>query len=129
MRTSTAPIALATSLGGAVGPDQNSPNPCPVPQPPAIPPRKPSLTPSALAAARLAIEPPAARAPPAADDLLTSTSVKAALGGISEMTLWRWSKAFGFPPPDLVIARRKFWRRRTIEAWVAGREAAGQKTD
>jgi hypothetical protein len=60
------------------------------------------------------------------DDLLTSTGVKAALGNISEMTLWRWSKTFGFPPPDLVIARRKFWRRRTIEAWVTKREAAGR---
>jgi predicted DNA-binding transcriptional regulator AlpA len=43
------------------------------------------------------------------------------------MTLWRWSKTLGFPPPDLIIARRKFWRRRTIEAWVAQREAAGRR--
>jgi predicted DNA-binding transcriptional regulator AlpA len=53
------------------------------------------------------------------DDLLTSAGVKAALGGISDMTLWRWSRERGFPPPDKVIARRKFWFRRTIRGWVA----------
>jgi predicted DNA-binding transcriptional regulator AlpA len=59
------------------------------------------------------------------DDLLTSTGVKVALGNISEMTLWRWLKTFSFPPPDLIVARRKFWRRSTVQAWIA---AQAEKT-
>ena len=55
-------------------------------------------------------------------DLLTAPAVKTALGGISEMTLWRWTKTLGFRAPDLIIARRKFWRRRTIQTWLAERE-------
>src|SRR5712671_1378208 len=62
---------------------------------------------------------PATIASNSPDDLLTSTGVKAAIGGVSEMTLWRWSKTFGFPLPDLIVARRKFWRRSTVQAWIA----------
>jgi predicted DNA-binding transcriptional regulator AlpA len=131
MRTSTAPIALETALGGAVGPEKNSPNLCPVPQPPIIPPGKRNHAPSALATARLEKEPAAARAPPAADDLLTSGRVKAALGGVSEMTLWRWSRQRDFPLPDLIVARRKFWRRSTVQAWIAAQveKTANERVD
>jgi predicted DNA-binding transcriptional regulator AlpA len=53
------------------------------------------------------------------DDLLTSAQVRQHFGGISEMTLWRWTRDIGFPKPDKVIQRRKFWRRRTITNWSA----------
>ena len=69
-----------------------------------------------------------ARGPPSEDDLLTSTGLKASLGGISEMTLWRWTRERGFPKPDLVIGRRKFWRRATVQKWLrvqAGAQNAG----
>jgi len=51
----------------------------------------------------------------APSDLVTSTGLKAMLGGVSEMSLWRWTRERGFPKPDLIVARRKFWRRETIE--------------
>ncbi|HEY3939125.1 MAG TPA: hypothetical protein VGL97_16960 [Bryobacteraceae bacterium] len=41
------------------------------------------------------------------------------------MTLWRWTEGLGFPQPDTVIQGRKFWRRETIEAWIA--EQSGSK--
>jgi predicted DNA-binding transcriptional regulator AlpA len=53
------------------------------------------------------------------DDLLTTGAVCACVGGISVMSLWRWHRDLGFPAPDLIIARRKFWRRGTIQGWIA----------
>ena len=55
--------------------------------------------------------------PAAADDYLTSASVRKMYGDISDMTLWRWRKGLGFPPPDLIVNGRKFWRRHTVAAW------------
>jgi len=51
--------------------------------------------------------------------LLTSRKVREVLGGISEMTLWRWLKApaLQFPPP-MKIRSRNYWRREDIEAWL-----------
>jgi predicted DNA-binding transcriptional regulator AlpA len=64
------------------------------------------------------------RTPPAPDDLLSSYGVRHVLGGISEMSLWRYSNddRFAFPKPDLIIARRKFWRRATVQRWIAAQE-------
>ena len=59
------------------------------------------------------------------DDLLTTPGVRAALGSISEMTVWRWTRERDFPLPDLIVARRKFWRRSTVQAWIA---AQAEKT-
>jgi predicted DNA-binding transcriptional regulator AlpA len=53
------------------------------------------------------------------DDLLSSARVKAKCGGISSMTIWRLERRKDFPPPDVIINRRKFWRRSTIEGWLA----------
>jgi predicted DNA-binding transcriptional regulator AlpA len=53
------------------------------------------------------------------DDLLTSAGLRAICGGISDMTLWRWTHQRDFPKPDVVINRRKFWRRSTVQAWIA----------
>jgi len=55
------------------------------------------------------------------DDLLPSRKVKVSLGGISDMTLWRWTHQLGFPPPDEIIQRRKYWRRSTLKRWLASR--------
>jgi predicted DNA-binding transcriptional regulator AlpA len=53
------------------------------------------------------------------DDLMTAAQVRAHFGGISDMSLWRWERTIGFPKPDAVINRRKFWQRSTIVAWQA----------
>ena len=55
------------------------------------------------------------------DDLLTSAQVRAMLGNISDMTLWRWQRDLGFPPPDHVINRRNYWRRGRARHWLATR--------
>ena len=50
--------------------------------------------------------------------LISARTVRAELGGISDMTLWRWLNRSDlcFPRP-LVIARRRYWRRTDIEKW------------
>jgi hypothetical protein len=50
------------------------------------------------------------------DDLVPSRVVKRENGGISDMTLWRWTRdlRIQFPQPDLVINGRKYWKRRTL---------------
>ncbi len=55
------------------------------------------------------------------DNLLGSARVRQQCGGISNMTLWRLEQKQDFPAPDFVINRRKFWRRSTIEHWLATR--------
>src|SRR5262245_47140684 len=51
------------------------------------------------------------------DDLLNSRGVCYAWGGITHMTLWRWRRYLGFPPPDETINGRNYWRRRTALGW------------
>jgi predicted DNA-binding transcriptional regulator AlpA len=66
---------------------------------------------------------------PAKDDgdpLLSAEGRRRHLGHISEMTAWRWERDFGLPPPDLVVSRRRFWRRSTIDDWIAARITAQQ---
>jgi hypothetical protein len=55
------------------------------------------------------------------DDLLPTREVRIACGDVADMTLWRWTRnpEISFPGPDLVLNGRKYWRRRTIEAWRA----------
>ena len=57
--------------------------------------------------------------------LITATSVRNTLGGISDMCLWRWINHpdLGFPKP-VVINRRRYWREADIAAWLDAREAA-----
>jgi len=54
--------------------------------------------------------------------LLTATQVKERFGGISDMSLWRWSRdpALGFPVP-IIINGRKFYREAEIRAWELSR--------
>jgi hypothetical protein len=58
------------------------------------------------------------------DPLLDGKTVKRDLGNISEMSLWRWSRDRGFPVPDLIIGRRKFWYRSTVQGWVDAQRGA-----
>ncbi|MBB4267840.1 helix-turn-helix transcriptional regulator [Roseospira visakhapatnamensis] len=50
--------------------------------------------------------------------LIPARIVRAELGGISDMTLWRWLRRpdLEFPQP-VVIARRRYWRRTDLEDW------------
>ncbi|MGB8630865.1 MAG: hypothetical protein WCD69_15990 [Xanthobacteraceae bacterium] len=50
------------------------------------------------------------------EDLVPSRIVKKENGGISDMTLWRWTRdpRIQFPQPDVVINGRKYWTRRTL---------------
>jgi predicted DNA-binding transcriptional regulator AlpA len=60
--------------------------------------------------------------------LINTRSVRALCGEISDMTLWRWTRDLDFPMPDLVICRRKFWRRASVDAWLDAQAARGNKT-
>lgn len=59
------------------------------------------------------------------DRLITSRQLREALGGISEMTVWRYERdeALGFPEP-LRIRKRKFWRAADIDQWLNARDSA-----
>jgi predicted DNA-binding transcriptional regulator AlpA len=52
------------------------------------------------------------------DPLLDARGTRQYCGDISEMTMWRWARDYAFPGPDIVIARRRFWRRSTLDAWL-----------
>ena len=56
---------------------------------------------------------------------LTAKQVRFRFGGISTMSLWRWSKdqKLGFPRP-LIINRRRFFRLDEIEAFEGRTEKA-----
>ncbi len=60
--------------------------------------------------------------------LLNSAGVRTMCGDISDMTLFRWTRDLGFPGPDLVISRRKLWRRSTVEKWLRAQERAQRQT-
>ena len=51
------------------------------------------------------------------DDLLGARAVRDTFN-VSDMTIWRWTRdpVVQFPEPDVVIRRRRYWRRRTIDA-------------
>jgi predicted DNA-binding transcriptional regulator AlpA len=67
--------------------------------------------------------------PVVADDevLLTAQQVCARLGGISQMTLWRWlaSDVVRFPQPTLRINKRRFWSTKSFRLWLAERRSEG----
>jgi len=44
-------------------------------------------------------------------------AVRDICGGISDMTLWRWLDARDFPKPTY-IAKRRYWREKTVLAWL-----------
>ena len=55
------------------------------------------------------------------DVLLTSRQVRAKVGGISDMTLWRWlgSDVVHFPQPTLRVNKRRYWAAGAIRRWLA----------
>lgn len=53
------------------------------------------------------------------DAMMTSKQVREACGNVSDMTLWRWSKADGFPAP-IKLNRRRYWRAAEVAAWWQG---------
>lgn len=58
--------------------------------------------------------------------LVTANPVREMLGGVSDMTLWRYlaDPELNFPKP-IVINRRRYWREADVVAWLeAQREAA-----
>ncbi|MBP2538133.1 putative DNA-binding transcriptional regulator AlpA [Agrobacterium tumefaciens] len=60
-----------------------------------------------------------------AKNLLNSRQLKDRLGGITDMTLWRWQRRpeLEFPKP-LVIARRKYWDASAIDAFLERQRSA-----
>lgn len=57
--------------------------------------------------------------------LMPTKDVRAALGGISEMTLWRWQHddAMGFPVP-VRFRKRKYWKATEILEFVERNQEA-----
>ena len=51
--------------------------------------------------------------------LITAAVVRDALGGVSDMTLWRWlnDPILNFPKP-IYITRRRYWRDVEVSAWL-----------
>ncbi|KIX17034.1 AlpA family transcriptional regulator [Paracoccus sp. 228] len=47
------------------------------------------------------------------------------LGGISDMTLWRWlnDQSMGFPRP-IYLGRRRYWREAEVIGWVDAQSVA-----
>jgi hypothetical protein len=59
------------------------------------------------------------------ETLLTSTQVRARVGNVSAMCIWRWTRneKVQFPAPDVVINNRKYWYAATIRAFNTSRSA------
>lgn len=57
--------------------------------------------------------------------LITAATVRNALGGVSDMTLWRWlnDPSLDFPRP-IKIQSRRYWREDAVAEWLQQREAA-----
>jgi predicted DNA-binding transcriptional regulator AlpA len=64
------------------------------------------------------------------DHLVTAPQLRNRLGGISDMTLWRWLRdpRLEFPKP-LIVNRRRYWWLRDLEAWEATRRSADGRLD
>ena len=57
--------------------------------------------------------------------LITARQARELLGGVSEMTLWRWSRAHTDFPKPYRIGRRKFYDEHELQQWLEQqREAA-----
>ena len=55
--------------------------------------------------------------------LITAAAVRESLGGVSDMTLWRWlhDPAMNFPKPVRIQSRR-YWRESDLTEWLEARE-------
>ena len=58
-------------------------------------------------------------------NLLTANSVRARLGGITDMTLWRYlhNPSLSFPKP-IYINTRRYWREDVLFDWIETRMEA-----
>jgi hypothetical protein len=59
--------------------------------------------------------------------LMNSAAVRKELGGISEMTRWRWQQPDSpvqFPAPDVIINGRNHWYEQTIRRFQKRLEKA-----
>jgi len=61
------------------------------------------------------------------DNLIPSKTVRVILGGVSDMTIWRWLhdenyKHLDFPKP-IKIATRRYWKKHKIEDFIERQEA------
>ena len=71
---------------------------------------------------------------PATEGILPSerhipiATVRAMCGGVSSMTIYRWLRQpeMEFPQPTY-IARRRYWRKSDVTAWLESRAAGGAK--
>jgi predicted DNA-binding transcriptional regulator AlpA len=61
---------------------------------------------------------------PSNDPLLNSANVSHYLGGVSQMTIWRWVRD-GVIPAPIKIRNRNYWRQSGLDAAV---ESAAQKS-
>ena len=57
------------------------------------------------------------------DPLETAAQFRAAFGGITPMTEWRWSRKFPDFPEPIVICGRKYYKKSEREAFIAARAA------
>jgi hypothetical protein len=54
---------------------------------------------------------------------LNANQVKAAVGCVSSMCIWRWTNdpRVQFPKPDAVLNGRRYWKVGTIRRWQAAK--------
>ena len=58
------------------------------------------------------------------DTLLNSAQARAKVGGVTDMTLWRWMRddRVKFPIP-IKLNRINYWRQGDVRRWLAERQA------
>jgi hypothetical protein len=71
-----------------------------------------------------------AASPPDDGTLLTAVQMRARVGGVSSMCIWRWMRdpRVHFPEPDLTVNNRRYWRLGTIRQWQERMAAQGGDT-
>ena len=52
------------------------------------------------------------------DRYLSTSEVRAFCGNISKMTIYRWVKGRGFPPPFYVTPQKPLWKASKVAAWI-----------
>jgi predicted DNA-binding transcriptional regulator AlpA len=57
------------------------------------------------------------------DVLIRAVDLKARFGGISDMTIHRWTVSKDFPKSVKLGGRDRFWRKTEVDAWIAARES------
>ena len=60
--------------------------------------------------------------------LLTLELIRAHYVPAGKRTLHRWVSAGAFPKPDIALGGKvRYWRRETVEAWIAAQAEGGTK--